>query len=100
MNILKFGLSDNLRNTNARFATFLAQWKGRISGQTAGTFVNEMAGLEKMLYLCDGCIGKFNAKRAGYRRPSRPPLNKGCISNCDGCREWGDCNILLPEGRY
>jgi hypothetical protein len=100
VNILKFQLGERSYEQSARLRAKLAQWLGRPSGQLAGTFVTEMAGLRKVLYLCNGCHTKFSERRNQYRRAARPPLNKGCISTCDGCREWGDCEIYLPEERY
>lgn len=100
MNILKFGLADNLYNSSARLRAHLSRWRGRPSAQLAGTFLADMVALRKTVYLCSLCIAKFGERRNGYRRAARPPLNQGCISHCDGCREWGDCSILLPEERY
>lgn len=100
MNILKFGLGDKTYNSTPRLRLKLAEFLGRRQGQLAGTFVMEMAGLRKVLYLCDSCHTKFSERSAGYRRASRPPLNQGVITNCDGCRAWGDAWVYLPEERF
>lgn len=101
MNILRFGLGDKRYNSDPRLRALLSMFRGRPSGQLAGTFVSEMAGLRKVLYLCHSCINKFSERRFGYRRAARPPLSRGCIADCDDCRtKFVDCVVLLPEEQY
>jgi hypothetical protein len=63
--------------------TEASEHTGRKSGQSAGAYVLDLAALQKAILLCDGCVPKFDARRAGYINDPDLPLVSGA---CDGCK--------------
>ena len=80
-----------LKRTSAELAACFED-KGK-KGVTAGTHIDNLAALGKCIWLCLGCMHKFNAQSYGYSRKKSLPQVRGF---CDGCRENGTHTLFAP----
>jgi hypothetical protein len=70
-----------------------AQDTGRRPGRLPGGHVGDCEDLKKAIILCeDGCVKKFNAKRAEYVVKKNIPIVRG---KCDGCSQFTSRGRLL-----
>lgn len=68
---------------------------GRKKGKPSGSYIDDLVALKKAVILCDLCVRKFNAKKAGYEKPSRFSTVRG---KCDDCREMGFGTLFVHAG--
>lgn len=64
----------------------------------AGSWIDDLVQLGKMVMLCPMCKGKFNPKRHQYIKWSRTWL---AVAKCDGCNANGPhVTAYIPEANY
>lgn len=68
---------------------------GRKKGKPSGSYIDDLVALKKAVILCDGCVRKFSAERAGYERPARFSTVR---AKCDDCREFGFGTLFTARG--
>lgn len=86
-----------MKEDTARRRTLALASQGRRSGRTAGGFIADKVALGRTVCLCGLCESKFDARRHDYAKAMRPPLDRGAIGRCDGCKApFADCKVFLP----
>ncbi len=68
---------------------------GRKVGKPHGSFISDLAELQKSILLCDKCVGRFkNWRWYGYYRQREFPYVTG---NCDACKERCNGHFFIHE---
>ena len=73
--------------------------RGRATGKTAGSWIDDLASLRKAICLCDRCKRKFASGRHQYKRVQAVPGYNYVKGQCDDCKQMSDCNVYLPLER-
>ncbi len=69
---------------------------GRPAKLSVPAWIEELAGTNKAVMLCDGCARKYPAYKFGYRRQKPTMLADYCIGQCDGHHEMALCGLFMP----
>ncbi len=67
---------------------------GRKKGKPSGSYIDDLTALKKAVILCDACVKRFNAKKAGYEKPARFSTVR---AKCDDCREMGFGTLFMAR---
>lgn len=72
---------------------------GKKKGRTAGSWVDELASMKKVITLCPLCTNKFNPAKVGFKREKDIPY---CQATCDGCSVKNEpkCSWYIYEETY
>jgi hypothetical protein len=71
----------------------MAEHSGRKSGQTAGTYLDNLVQLRKVIFLSPQAVIKFDHKKHKYQVDKRLGI---VFSECDATRERTRCYCLRP----
>lgn len=65
----------------------------------AGGWISDLAALDKAIVLCDLCCRKWKPKNYGYKLQTNVAGQRFVQGACDGCGQWSQCSLFLPERR-
>lgn len=63
----------------------------------AGSWLADLAALEKAITLCDSCVRKWNPASYGYVAKDLWPGQKFVLGECDACGCRSQCTLMLKE---
>jgi len=75
----------------------MSEHSGRKLGQTAGTYLDDLVQLRKVIFLSFAAVPKFDHKRHKYKADQRLGV---VTAECDATKEFTRCYCLRPEEMF